>query len=159
MARPDGLRVHIATAFGTGYVPFAPGTAGSLVALPLVWALWRWGGHGTVLAGLAAVTALGWWSAGAAEAHFGRPDPGPVVVDEVAGQMASLLFLAPTMTSLVTGFLLFRLFDIWKPFPIRRLEKLPGASGIMIDDLMAALYANLVHRVLGWGFPGWWGNT
>jgi phosphatidylglycerophosphatase A len=121
--------------------------------------LWRWGGHWTVLVGAAIVALAGWWSAGVAATRLGKPDPGPVVIDEVAGQMVSLLFLAPTMATLIAGFLLFRLFDIWKPFPVRRLEKLPAASGIMTDDLMAAVYANLVQRALSWGFPGWWGSA
>lgn len=159
MARLEGLRIRVATGLGTGQAPIAPGTAGSLLGLVLVWALWRWGGHWTVLAGAAVVALAGWWSAGVAETHFGKRDPGAVVVDEVAGQMVSLLFLAPTMATMIAGFLLFRLFDIWKPFPVRRLEKLPGASGIMTDDLMAAVYANLAQRALIWGFPGWWGNA
>ena len=159
MARLEGMRVRVATCLGTGYAPIAPGTAGSLVGLVLVWALWHWGGHWTVLAGAAIVALAGWWSAGVAATRLGERDPGPVVIDEVAGQMVSLLFLAPTMATLITGFLLFRLFDIWKPFPVRRLEKLPAASGIMTDDLMAAVYANLLQRALIWGFPGWWGNA
>lgn len=159
MARLEGLRIRVATGLGAGYAPIAPGTAGSLVGLVLVWTLWRWGGHSAVLVGAAVVAALGWWSAGAAATRFGKRDPGQVVVDEVAGQMVSLLFLAPTATALISGFLLFRLFDIWKPFPVRRLEKLPAASGIMTDDLMAAVYANLVQQALSWGFPGFWGNA
>lgn len=159
MARLEVLRLRVATGLGMGYAPVAPGTAGSLLGLALVWVLWRWGGHWTVLGGAVGVALLGWWSAGVAATRLGQPDPGPVVVDEIAGQMLSLLFLIPTSLTLISGFLMFRLFDIWKPFPIRRLERLPGASGIMADDLMAAVYANLLQRALIWGLPGWWGNA
>jgi phosphatidylglycerophosphatase A len=78
-----------------------------------------------------------------------------VVIDEVAGQMLGLLFLAPDPMALAIGFVLFRVFDVWKPWPVRSAEKLPGASGIMADDLLAGIYANLVHHALRWGFPGW----
>ena len=81
-----------------------------------------------------------------------------MVVDEIAGQMVSLLFLAPTATTLVVGFVLFRVFDVWKPFPVRRAERLPGASGIMVDDLLAGAYANMLPQALRWGFTEWWGS-
>lgn len=112
----------------------------------------------TVATGALVVTAVGTWAAGAAEAHFGRRDPGAVVVDEIAGQMVSLLFLVPTPSALVVAFVLFRVFDVWKPFPVRRVERLPGASGIMFDDLLAGAYANALQQALRWGFPGWWGG-
>jgi len=152
------VRLLIATGFGCGHAPIAPGTVGSLAALPLVALLWWMGGPSAVLGGAVVVTLLGYGSAGVGESHFGRRDPGPVVVDEIAGQMVSLLFLAPSPTSLVTGFLLFRIFDIWKPPPVRQAERLPGASGIMTDDLIAGIYANVLHQALGWAFPGWWGG-
>jgi phosphatidylglycerophosphatase A len=72
--------------------------------------------------------------------------------------MVSLLFLPPGVATLVVGFVLFRLVDIWKPYPVGRVEKLPSASGIMADDLLAGILANLIHHVLRWGFPGWWGG-
>jgi len=155
----DRVRDWIATGFGAGYAPVAPGTFGSLWGIALVWGLHRAGGHVAVLAGFAAVTLLGLWSAADAERRFGRPDPGCVVVDEVAGQMLSLLVLAPTTATLVAGFLLFRLLDIVKPFPADRLESLPGSSGIMADDLLVGIYVNLVLRGLHWGFPSFWSAT
>ncbi len=142
------LRLLIATGLGTGYAPVASGTFGSLPGLLLVWLLWNLAGPWAVAVGLIVVVALGFWASARAEDDFGRKDPGQVVIDEVAGQMVSLLFLAPDVTNLAAGFFLFRLFDVWKPFPARRLEQLPGASGIMIDDLVAGLYANLALRVL-----------
>jgi phosphatidylglycerophosphatase A len=142
------LPLLVATAGGAGYFPFAPGTVGSAVGVALYAALWLTGGWPVALAGFVVATALGYWSAGIAEAHLARRDPGPVVIDEVAGQMLSLLFVPLAAGTALAGFLLFRLFDIVKPFPCRRLEKLPGGSGIMTDDLMAGIYANLVLQAL-----------
>ena len=154
----DRISLLVATCCGLGRFPFAPGTVGSLATLPLIFLLYRAGGSPAVLAGAVVAALAGYATAGAAATKLGRPDPGPVVIDEVAGQFVALLFFAPTPTALVTGFLLFRLFDIWKPFPVRQTERLPGASGIMTDDLVAGLYANLVHQLLRWGLPGFWGN-
>jgi phosphatidylglycerophosphatase A len=159
LARPDRWRLLVATGLGLGYAPIAPGTVGSLAALPLVVWLWSLAGAWGVLVGAALVAALGTWAAGAAEARFGRRDPGPVVIDEIAGQMVSLLFAAPSVPTLVSGFVLFRAFDIWKPYPVRRAERLSGASGIMADDLLAGVYANLLLHALRWAFPGWWGGA
>ena len=153
------MRLLLATGLGLGYAPFAPGTVGSLAALPLVLVVWNAGGSWAVLVAAVLVTAVGLWASGAAETRFGVKDPGPVVIDEIAGQMVSLLFLAPTLPTLVAGFALFRLFDIWKPFPVRRAESLPGASGIMADDLVAGVFSNLLIQALRWGFPGWWGGA
>lgn len=133
----------LATWFGCGWSPQAPGTVGALgalaVALPLHyylgWPAW-W------FAPLALVaTPPGIWAADVAARESGRKDPGFVVVDEVVGQWLTLAGATTlTPTSWVLGFCLFRLFDIWKPFPIRRLERLPGGTGIVLDDLMAGVY-------------------
>jgi phosphatidylglycerophosphatase A len=155
----DRLRLAAATGLGLGYAPLAPGTVGSLAGLALVVACWRLGGPWAVLVGAALVTAAGLWAAGPAEARFGRRDPGVVVIDEVAGQMVALLFASPEPATLVCGFILFRIFDIWKPQPVRRAERIPGASGIMLDDLLAGVYANLILHLLRWVFPGWWGGA
>ena len=159
MPARERLRVLAATALGLGYAPVAPGTFGSLGGLILVWIGWRLGGAWLVLFAALGVVAVGMWAAGVAEAHFGSRDPGAVVIDEVAGQMVSLLFLAPSPTTLIAGFLLFRLFDIWKPYPVRRLENLPGVSGIMADDLLAGAYANIVLHALRLVLPHGWGGT
>lgn len=141
-------RLLISTGLGVGYVPLAPGTAGSLLGLALHAMLYLAAGPAAALGGTVVATALGFWAAGSAERHFGRRDPGQVVIDEVAGQMLTLAFLPLTGGVAAAGFLLFRLLDILKPFPARRLEALPGASGIMADDLMAGLYANLILQAL-----------
>jgi phosphatidylglycerophosphatase A len=152
-------RLLIASCFGIGHFPVASGTVGSLAGLLLFWGLAAAGGWFATLAGLVVVTLLGFWSAGAGEQHYGEKDPGEVVIDEVAGQMLTLLFLAPTPQLLVTAFLLFRLLDILKPFPARRLEKLAGGSGIMADDLMVAVYGNLILHLISLLAPGWLGLT
>ncbi len=147
--------VRIATCGGVGLAPIAPGTAGSLVGLVVAAAVGRvplsvpW--PGILLAGLTLVTFLvGVRAAGDAEKFFGGKDPGQVVFDEVVGQM--LTFLARPGASwvwLVAGFLLFRFFDIVKPFPARRAERLPGGWGVMVDDIVAGLYSLAALAIVG----------
>ncbi len=149
------LSVWIATSLGAGYFPVAPGTAGSVVGLALVIALRQTSlssaGLGISLAAVAAVVfALGVWSAGNAEKVFGRVDPGQVVIDEVLGQI--ITFIATPRISrvgLIAGFILFRIFDIIKPFPAGRAERFPAGWGIMLDDVVAGLYSLIVLLTLG----------
>jgi phosphatidylglycerophosphatase A len=146
------LAVPLATWFGCGYWPWGPGTAGSLGGLMVAWALHRAFGWPpwsfAVLAG--AVTPVGIWAAGATARVCGRKDPGLVVVDEVLGQWLTLAG-ATTLNwkSWIAAFLLFRAFDILKPQPVRALERLPGGTGIVADDLMAGLYGALVLYTSG----------
>jgi len=147
----------LATGFGTGYGPIAPGTWGSLPGLALVWGLDRLAGSWAVLGGALFFAVSGVWAAGRAEALLGEKDPGRVVVDEIAGQMVTLLFLPTTVPMLVVAFLVFRVLDVFKPWPARRLEDLPGGSGIMADDLMVGLYANLILHGLALWRPVWLG--
>jgi phosphatidylglycerophosphatase A len=135
-----------ATAAGAGYVPVAPGTAGSAVGVVIYLLVRRWPAFSQVLL-LAVIVVVGIWSAGEAAIHFGREDPGQVVIDEVAGQFLTLMFTGAGMTGAVVGFVLFRLFDIVKPWPARQLEHLPGGWGIMADDLMAGVYGWIVCRL------------
>ncbi len=136
----------VATGAGSGYAPFAPGTAGSLVGLLLFWPLSR-----LPFAGQVGVTVALFLVGTLAAAHLARrlglKDPGIVVVDEVVGQWVSLLLLPLTPLTVVLGFLLFRLLDVLKPWPARDFERLPGGWGIMADDVMAGIYANLLVRV------------
>jgi phosphatidylglycerophosphatase A len=135
----------VATGLGSGYSPFAPGTAGSLVGLILFWPL----AHRPPLQVLGATVVLTLVAVLAADhvsRRLGRKDPGLVVVDEVAGQWVSLLFLPFTPGTAFAGFFLFRLMDVLKPWPARDLEHLPGGWGIVADDLMAGVYANLLLR-------------
>jgi phosphatidylglycerophosphatase A len=140
------VAIALATALGTGYVPFAPGTFGSLAGLLLWWLL----PSGTIvqLAAIAIVFAAGAWSGSIAERHFNRTDPGPVVIDEVLGMLVTLFLNPVGWVGAAIGFLLFRVADIVKPFPANRLEALHGGVGIMADDAMAAVYSNLALRVV-----------
>ena len=140
--------VSLATCGWVGYVPLAPGTAGSLVGLACFGAVRLLAGAWTELALVAAVVGCGVWAATAAERHFGRSDPGNVVIDEVAGMLLTLLWLPVTWQGAVAGFCLFRLFDIVKPFPARQVERLSGGWGIMADDIAAAAYAHVALRIL-----------
>ncbi len=134
--------------FGAGLVPRTPGTAGTVAALPAVFLVHLagplWGL--VILLGFAG-TAM--WCAGVAEKALGRPDPGEVVSDEVAGFMVTLYLLPFSWPFLVGGFVLFRLLDIFKPFPIRRFERVPGGAGVILDDVAAGVLANLILRGAG----------
>jgi phosphatidylglycerophosphatase A len=147
------LGVAIATAFGLGYAPIAPGTAGSAggVLIYLLTASWSFQSQ-LLLA--AAVTAVGVWACFVATKHFGRKDPGHAVVDEVAGQLVTMLGTGASWKGAIIGFLLFRVFDIIKPPPARQLEALPGGWGIMADDIMAALYSCAILHAIIWMVPG-----
>jgi phosphatidylglycerophosphatase A len=167
----DYLALIISTC-GVGYFPIAPGTMGSLVGLGLYLSLWAAIGSlletnalarrlpllhvwtpqmAFMLVLIFLVTMAGIWSATRAERLFRKEDPSEVVIDEVAGQMIALLsgpFWLHNWWSVLTAFVLFRAFDIWKPYPIRKLEDLPTGLGIMADDLAAGAYALIVNSVL-----------
>ncbi len=150
------LAVFIATFVYTGLFPFAPGTVGSLGGL-VVYGLMARLGAGVALEALAIAVlyGVGVWAAAAAERHFGGVDPGPVVIDEVVGMLITLFLVPVSVTGAIIGLLLFRVFDIVKPFPAGKLEELHGGFGVMSDDAMAGIYANLVLRGLWWLAPGW----
>ena len=149
------VAVFIATVGYCGYFPIAPGTAGSAAGL-LVYLLVWWTGLPIVeIAAIALTFAAGAWAATHAERFFGGIDPGPVVVDEVLGMLITLAFIPAGWTAMLVGFFLFRVFDVIKPFPADRLEKFHGGFGIMADDAMAGVYANLGLRGLIWLWPGW----
>jgi len=149
------VAVFIATVGYCGYFPVAPGTVGSaagLVAYLLVW----WSGSALVEAGLIAVLfAAGVWAGTTAERYFGGIDPGPIVIDEVVGMLITLAFIPVGWSAALAGFFLFRIFDIIKPFPAGRFEALHGGLGVMADDAMAAVYANLSLRLVMWLLPAW----
>ena len=142
----------IATWFGCGLVPKAPGTMGSLGAIPLYLVAARSGREGVAVAALA-ITALGIWASSVVARELGKKDPQLVVVDEVAGMLVTMLPMADvSWRSVLFGFLLFRLFDVTKPWPARRLEALPGGWGIVMDDVMAGVFgagAMVALRALG----------
>jgi phosphatidylglycerophosphatase A len=135
----DRLALIVATVGGAGYAPVAPGTVGSAVAVILLWLI-PFSRSGLVLFFL--VVALGGaWAAHVAERNLGAKDPGAIVIDEVAGMTLTVLPLPLTPAVLAVGFVLFRLFDVIKPFPARVSQRLPGGAGVMIDDVIAGLYA------------------
>jgi phosphatidylglycerophosphatase A len=131
----------------------APGTVGSLVTAVAIWLLPF--NFMRMAITLVAVTLVGLWAGSRVERVLGRKDPGLIVIDEVAGMLLSMILLPRTLLVLVTAFLLFRLFDIWKPFPARESQALTGGMGVMVDDLIAGLYTLVL--VLGanrlFGFP------
>jgi len=141
----------LATAGGVGYVPFAPGTFGSMVGVAL-WAVLpsSWITQAIVIV---ALFVLGSWSGSVAEHHFGRTDPSQVVIDEVVGILMTLFLNPVGWAGALAGFLIFRVSDIVKPYPSNRFERLPGGVGVMADDAMAAVYANLALRVCIWLVP------
>jgi phosphatidylglycerophosphatase A len=149
------VAVLISTVGYVGYVPFAPGTFGSAAGL-VVYAAIAWTGSPFVeVAAILAVFTVGVWAGTIAERYFGGVDPGPVVIDEVLGMLVTLAFLPIGWSGAVAGFILFRVFDVIKPFPAGRLERLHGGLGVMADDAMAAVYANIALRAARWALPGW----
>lgn len=147
------LALAIASAGGAGFFPFAPGTVGSAVGIG-VYLLTRHWSAGPQIALLAAVIVIGIWAGDVAARALGREDPGPVVIDEVAGQLVTLLLTGAAFWGAVVGFFVFRVFDIIKPPPARQLEDLPGGLGIMADDLMAGVYGWVVMTGILWWWPG-----
>jgi len=146
------VAIIIATWFGCGFVKIAPGTAGSLMALVYAYVLvtsfsWR----PVYFAPLAlALLPVAIWSAGVTARVSKAKDPGIVVIDEVLGQWITIAgATALNWKSWLAAFLLFRLFDIWKPPPVRRLEALPSGTGIVADDVMAGMYGALVLFLMG----------
>jgi phosphatidylglycerophosphatase A len=136
----------VATVLGVGYVPVAPGTFGSAAGL-LLWLVLP--ASLVVQAGVILVLfAVGSWSGTVAEQHFGRTDPGQVVIDEVVGVLITLFMNPVGWRGAFLGFLLFRVADIVKPFPANRFERLHGGVGVMADDAMAAVYSNLALRLV-----------
>jgi len=141
-----------AAGLGSGYAPLAPGTAGTLVGIPLYlafsvlsWPLW--------LLTIAAFTCLAWYLSEEGEKLFGRKDAPCIVIDEIVGLQWALFLVAPTLLHTALGFILFRLFDILKPFPARFFQdRLPGGYGVVADDLAAAAYAAAVlHALMRFG--------
>jgi phosphatidylglycerophosphatase A len=137
------LAVWMATAFGAGYAPFASGTFGAAVGVLLYLATAGLSPQARV-AFVVALSAVGVWASSVAARHFDREDPGQVVIDEVAGQLLTYGLFDLSWSGLLIGFVLFRIFDIVKPWPARRMEDWPGGWGVMADDLMAGVYAWLV---------------
>ena len=152
MARSGpNITLLLASGFGTGYLPYCPGTFGTLVALPVSLVVNRIARDEPWIAALslAVFAAIAAWLAGRAANILKSKDPRTVTIDEIAG-FALANFLTVGLPGFVIAFVLFRFFDIAKIFPARRLEALPGGAGIVLDDMLAGLYTFLLLRLLSW---------
>ncbi len=149
------LALLFASAGGVGLIPVAPGTWGSAVAVCLLVVVRQTAAPAVEALLLAVVLAGGVWSATMAERHYGRSDPGVIVIDEVAGVLIALFWIPVTGIGLLAGFLAFRVFDIVKPFPVGAAERLPAGWGVMADDVVAGLYAYATVRLLAAVAPEW----
>ncbi len=152
----------IATWFGSGLLPIAPGTYGSLAAIPFAYIISAYSGPYGLIFGTVALFFIGTWASNKVEKSVQKKDPGFIVVDEVVGQWIALLPLSflysladpnlfhySIVLIVVTAFLAFRIFDIWKPWPIKNVEKnIPGGLGIMLDDVIAGIYALIITSAL-----------
>lgn len=153
MQRPLRLPFHhpaslIATGCGLGLLPGAPGTWASLAALPCGWLIQSYCGPAGLLVAAGLVFAVGCWAAARVAEASGIADPGAVVIDEIAGQLLALAAAPRDWRWYAAAFLLFRIFDIWKPFPVGWLDRhAKGGFGIMLDDVAAALYALLLIAI------------
>ena len=168
---PSGFLDYLSlgiTTFGVGYIPGAPGTYGSLIAvafyagLSAVFGSFRYTPsvtppeftvaaiHAVILIAFVLFILLGIWGSGRAMEILGDADPKQAVVDEVIGQLTVFLFIPFTRSWVLIagGFILFRLFDIWKPYPIDHLQSLPGGIGVCADDVLAGIYAGVVLSVI-----------
>ena len=136
-----------ATGFGAGYSPIAPGTLGTLVAIPIYYFL------SEIPFPLYEITLTGFfflavWVSEKTEAVLGKKDDSRIVIDEMMGFFITMLWVTKTPLFILVGFILFRFFDIFKPFPIRRFEKVRGGFGVVLDDVMAGIFANVILRFI-----------
>jgi len=143
----DRFFLFLASGFGAGYVPIAPGTAGTLVAIPIFFAL------SLIPFPLYELTILTFfflasWISGEAQRCWGRKDHPRIVIDEIMGYLITMLWLPKTFLFIILGFFLFRFFDIVKPPPIRLLERVKGGFGVVLDDVVAGVYANIVLQLI-----------
>lgn len=138
----------IATGFGVGYSPVAPGTLGTLVAIPIYYFL------SDIRSPLYEITLIGFiflsvWISEKAEIFFVKKDDQRIVIDEIVGFLITMLWIPKTTRFIIIGFILFRFFDILKPIPIRRIErKFKGGFGVVLDDVVAGVYANIILRLI-----------
>ncbi|MGD8883865.1 MAG: phosphatidylglycerophosphatase A [Desulfobacterales bacterium] len=139
--------LFLATGFFIGTVPFAPGTFGSIIGLPICFLISR---LNVLLAVICTILFILFaiWMAAAAEKVLQKKDAGEIVIDDIAGLIVTLVGLPFTLKTAIAGFIIFRAFDILKPFPIRLLEKkVAGGPGVVLDDVLAGLYGNLILRL------------
>ena len=141
----------IASVFYIGFIPGMPGTYGSIFAALAFYFIHSMTGSLRIelhLSSICLISLIGVLAAAEISRRTGVEDPSYIVIDEVAGQLVTLLFLPVTIPNLILGILAFRIFDIWKPYPIRKLEDLGSGVGVMADDLLAGVYGNLVMQAI-----------
>ena len=143
----DTIVIFIAQGAYSGRAPIAPGTAGTVVGVLLYLLVKDLGplGYGAVCA---AVIAIGTWAAGGVDRMFGTKDDSTIVIDEIAGFLVSMFLVPFTWWGVMAGFFLFRFFDILKPWPLRRFELIAGGAGVMLDDIGAGVYTNVVLQIM-----------
>ncbi|MEX2643842.1 MAG: phosphatidylglycerophosphatase A [Acetobacterales bacterium] len=152
--RPSML---VGTFFGVGLMPVAPATWGSLATLPLAWLLMRWGGPAAILLAAALLFLLAMWAIPHVCAAVGKPDPGRVVIDEVIGQLLAVAAVPADLTVYAVAFFLFRAVDIAKPWPADWADsEVPGALGVLLDDVIAGLYVCPLAALAAWLLGVWW---
>jgi phosphatidylglycerophosphatase A len=140
----------MATGFGVGYAPLAPGTLGTLLAIPVYYFL------SNISSPLYEITLIGFfflsvWISENAEIVFGKKDDRRIVIDEIVGFLITMLWIPKTLRFIIIGFFLFRVFDILKPFPIRHLERtLKGGFGVVLDDVMAGIFSNIILQIISY---------
>ena len=149
------LAFAIATVFKAGYIPIAPGTVGSIIGLLVFWLIKDYTSFTIEMFVAAALFFAGVWASTIVEQVLERHDPGVVIVDEVVGMLVALMLLPPTITVMFLAFLLFRVFDIIKPYPARWCEQLSRGWGIMMADVVAGLYVNVLIHIILWIVPQW----
>ena len=149
------LAFAIGTVFKTGYIPIAPGTIGSIVGLLVFWLIKDSASFTVEVLVVTILFFVGVWASTIVEQVLQRQDPGVVIVDEVVGMLVALMLLPPTTTVIFLAFFLFRLFDIVKPYPARWCEQLSRGWGIMMDDVVAGLYVNVLIHIILWIVPQW----
>ena len=143
----------LATGFGVGYSPVDPGTLGTLIAIPVYYFL------SAIPSPIYEITLIGFfflsvWISENAEIFFGKKDDPRIVIDEMMGFLITMLWVPKTILFVIIGFFLFRFFDILKPFPVRHLEKrLKGGFGVVLDDVMAGVYASIILHLIGRIYP------
>jgi phosphatidylglycerophosphatase A len=139
----------LATGFGVGFSPMAPGTMGTLLAIPIFLLL------SSIPSPVYECTIIAFfflasWVSDKAQTHWGKKDDQRIVIDEIVGFFTTMMWLPRTALFMTLGFVLFRLFDITKPPPIRRLENVGGGYGVVLDDVMAGVYANMALQIIRW---------
>jgi phosphatidylglycerophosphatase A len=146
--KPHSLIVFLASGFGSGYFPVVPGTAGTIVGVLLYWLLSHLSSFLYVVTGVTFVFLAAWIAERAAQ-RLQQKDPPCIVIDEVAGYLVTMILIPWDWLYIGLGFAAFRLFDIAKPFPIRHIDaRVPGGWGIVLDDVLAGVYANIVLQVV-----------